>query len=204
MHRTSGSLGPWQVRDTLMATKPDPGARAAPPRAYPDLHDHLEALDEAGLLITVERPINKDTEMHPLVRWQFRGGIAERDRKAFLFTNVVDSKRQQVRHPGRRRRAGGEPRDLSHRHGLRARRDRRDLDARDRAARSRRGSSTDAPCHEIVIEGDELDRPGKGLDGIPVPISTPGWDNAPYTTLSQYITKDPDTACRTWATIAAR
>ena len=23
-------------------------------------------------------------------------------------------------------------------------------------------------------------------------ISTPGWDNAPYTTLSQYITKDPD------------
>ncbi len=32
-----------------------------------------------------------------------------------------------------------------------------------------------------------------GLDQIPVPISTPGWDNAPYTTLSQYITKDPDT-----------
>ena len=30
--------------------------------------------------------------MHPLVRWQFRGGIAEKDRKAFLFTNVVDSK----------------------------------------------------------------------------------------------------------------
>ena len=30
--------------------------------------------------------------MHPLVRWQFRGGIAERDRKAFLFNNVVDSK----------------------------------------------------------------------------------------------------------------
>ena len=30
--------------------------------------------------------------MHPLVRWQFRGGIAEKDRKAFLFTNVVNSK----------------------------------------------------------------------------------------------------------------
>ena len=30
--------------------------------------------------------------MHPLVRWQFRGGIEEKDRKAFLFTNVVDSK----------------------------------------------------------------------------------------------------------------
>ena len=50
-----------------------------------------------------------------------------------------------------------------------------------------------APCHEIVIEGDELDKPGKGLDGLPIPISTPGWDIAPFTTLSQYITKDPDT-----------
>src|SRR5665213_902886 len=73
-------------------TKPK---RAQPPakgRAYPDLHDHIRALDKAGLLITVDRPINKDTEMHPLVRWQFRGGIEEKDRKAFLFTNVTDSK----------------------------------------------------------------------------------------------------------------
>src|SRR5258708_23019686 len=65
------------------------------PRGYPDLHDHIQALDEAGLLVTVERPINKETEMHPLVRWQFRGGIEEKDRKAFLFTNVVDSKKRK-------------------------------------------------------------------------------------------------------------
>src|SRR5437660_12238482 len=32
-----------------------------------------------------------------------------------------------------------------------------------------------------------------GLDSLPIPISTPGWDIAPFTTLSQYITKDPDT-----------
>src|SRR3954468_8585726 len=61
-------------------------------RKYADLHEHLKALEAAGLLITVERAINKDTEMHPLVRWQFRGGIAERDRKAFLFKNVMESK----------------------------------------------------------------------------------------------------------------
>ena len=63
----------------------------APPRDYPDLHDHLRALDDAGLLITVDIPINKDTELHPLMRWQFVGGLEERDRKAMLFTNVVDS-----------------------------------------------------------------------------------------------------------------
>ena len=50
----------------------------------------------------------------------------------------------------------------------------------------------EAPCQEIVITGAALDEPGKGLDGLPIPISTPGWDNAPYTTLSQYISKDPD------------
>jgi len=64
-------------------------------RRYADLHEHLKALEAAGLLIRVERPINKDTEMHPLVRWQFRGGIAEKDRKAFLFTNVIDSKNRK-------------------------------------------------------------------------------------------------------------
>src|ERR1700682_3646581 len=61
-------------------------------RGYPDLHDHIQTLRNEGLLIQVDRVINKDTEMHPLVRWQFRGGIAPEDRRAFLFTNVVDGK----------------------------------------------------------------------------------------------------------------
>ena len=62
------------------------------PRSYPDLHEHVLALARAGLLVVVDEPINKDTEMHPLVRWQYRGGIAEADRKAFLFTQPTDSK----------------------------------------------------------------------------------------------------------------
>ena len=62
------------------------------PRSYPDLHDHVLALARAGLLVVVDEPINKDTEMHPLVRWQYRGGIPERERKAFLFTQPTDGK----------------------------------------------------------------------------------------------------------------
>src|SRR5919202_1985103 len=70
-------------------------ARAGAPsggdeRGYPDLHEHLAALEAAGLLVRVTRPIDKDSELHPLVRWQFRGGIPEPQRKAFLFENVVD------------------------------------------------------------------------------------------------------------------
>src|SRR3990172_3909736 len=63
-----------------------------PGHRYPDLRDHLANLEAKGLLVRVEREINKDTELHPLVRWQFRGGLAEEDRRAFLFENVVDSK----------------------------------------------------------------------------------------------------------------
>ena len=59
---------------------------------YSDLHAHIAALEKSGLLVRVKRPINKDTEMHPLVRWQFRGGIPEGERKAFLFENVVDAR----------------------------------------------------------------------------------------------------------------
>ena len=44
-----------------------------------------------------------------------------------------------------------------------------------------------------MITGDDLDRDGSALDGLPVPISTPGWDNAPYLSAGHYITKDPDT-----------
>src|SRR5256885_16120386 len=57
-------------------------------RGYPDLREHLEALDRAGLLVRVRRPMLAETEIHPLVRWQYRGGLPEEDWKAFLFENV--------------------------------------------------------------------------------------------------------------------
>lgn len=54
-------------------------------RGYRDLHEHLAELDKQGLLITVERPINKDTELHPLVRWQFRGVLPSPTAKLFCL-----------------------------------------------------------------------------------------------------------------------
>ena len=161
-------------------------------RSYPDLHDHLRALDERGLLVTVDREINKDTELHPLVRWQFRGGLKEEDRKAFLFTNVVDSAGRRFDIPV----AVGvlaASRDI-YRTGIGC--ELAEIEQvwnRATANPINPVEVSEAPCQEVVIEGKSLDVAGQGLDGIPVPISTPGWDNAPYTTLSQYITRDPDT-----------
>ena len=62
-----------------------------PEGGYADLRDHLEALEHAGLLVRVRREINKDTEMHPLVRWQYRGGLPEKDWRGFLFEKVTDA-----------------------------------------------------------------------------------------------------------------
>jgi 4-hydroxy-3-polyprenylbenzoate decarboxylase len=57
---------------------------------YKNLKEYIDALAREGLLHRVTRPINKDTEMHPLVRWQFRG-LGEEQRRAFLFENIHDS-----------------------------------------------------------------------------------------------------------------
>src|SRR6201997_483361 len=65
-----------------------------------DFQEHLRRLDAAGLLRRIERAINKDTELHPLVRWQFQGGLAEDERRAFLFTNVIDSSGRNCDIPG--------------------------------------------------------------------------------------------------------
>jgi 4-hydroxy-3-polyprenylbenzoate decarboxylase len=126
------------------------------------------------------------------VRWQFRGGIAEKDRKAFLFTNVVDAKGRRYDIPVL---VGGLAANREiYRIGIGCAFE--EIEARwVRATQNPIPPRIvdDAPCHEIVITGAALDRPGNGLDGLPLPISTPGFDIAPYTTLSQYITKDPDT-----------
>ncbi|MFM7003354.1 MAG: UbiD family decarboxylase [Limnohabitans sp.] len=161
-------------------------------RGYRDLHEHLAELDKQGLLVTIDRPINKDTELHPLVRWQFRGGIAEPDRKAFLFTNVVNGKGKKYDIPVVVGALAATRKIYSVGMGCKI----EDIGKTWSHAIANPIQPTvlkNAPCQEIVVQGQELLKPGKGVDSLPIPISTPGWDNAPYTTLSQYITKDPET-----------
>ncbi len=162
-------------------------------RGYRDLAEHIEALRQADLLIEVEREVNKDTELHPLVRWQYRGGIPEADRKAWLFTNITDAKGRRYDIPVL---VGGLAGNRAiYRLGIG-----HDLaginDTWIRAIHNPippvevKGAA--APCQEIIIEGEDLLN-GQGLDALPVPISTPGWDCAPYLSASHFITKDPET-----------
>ena len=157
---------------------------------YPDLHEHVRRLEAAGQLVRVRRPIDKNTELHPLVRWQFCGGIPAENRKAFLFENVVDCTGRSYEIPVlvgalASNRAiyalsmGCPPEDVNA------------TWARAITAPIEPKLVSEAPCHEVVIEGPDLEK--NGLDGLPCPISTPGWDNAPYLTSGHYVTRDPET-----------
>lgn len=170
---------------------PSPAGTAAPQ----DFQAHLEALERKGLLVRVDRPINKDTELHPLVRWQFQGGLPEDDRRAFLFTNVIDSAGRRYNMPV----AVGAFSASAEIYALGMGRAVEDIGAAWTGAIAHPlppVSVTSAPCQEVVIKGDGLRGPGKGLASLPVPISTPGFDAAPYLTATLCITRDPETGVR--------
>ncbi|MDH4190418.1 MAG: UbiD family decarboxylase, partial [Betaproteobacteria bacterium] len=171
-------------------------------RGYRDLHEHLDALDKQGLLLRIDRPIDKDSELHPLVRWQFVGGMAEHERKAFLFTNVIDGRGRKFAMPvlvG----AIAANRDI-YSVGMGVPPD--EIQAKWNQAIARPIAPRvveHAPCQEVVLEGNALQGEGNGLDRLPIPVSTPGFDSAPTLTATNVITCDPETGVQNMGTYRA-
>ncbi len=152
---------------------------------YQDLREQLKALDEAGLLVRIDEPINKDTELMPLVRWQFRG-LPEEQRRAFLFTHVTDVKGRKYDIPvavgclasSRQVYAVGlqcRPEEIVERW------------AKAEASPIPPAIVESGPVHGEVHIGSSLTQKG-GMGEFPIPISTPGFDCAPYTTASHWFT----------------
>ena len=181
------------------ASQPEAGVSSRPRL---DLQQHLADLEAAGLLVHIDRPINKDTELNPLVRWQFIGGVPEEQRRAFLFTNVINSKGKRYEMPVVVGALASSPEIYAMGMGL-------PVDQIGDAWMHAIGNPippvavTDAPCQEVVIEGDALRAPDGGLKVLPVPVSTPGFDAAPYLTATLCVTKDPDSGVRNMGTYRA-
>ena len=177
-------------------------ARAAGTRPRLDFQAHLADLEARGLLVRIDRPVNKDTELHPLVRLQFIGGIPEAERRAFLFTNVTDAAGRRYDIPvavGALAASaeiyalgmGCAPEAIG----------KAWLDAIDHPVAPVRAAA--ARCQEVVISGEALRGPDGGLKRLPVPVSTPGFDSAPYLTATLCVTKDPDSGIQNMGTYRA-
>jgi len=160
---------------------------------YKNLDQYIDALERAGLLYRVKRPIDKDTEMHPLVRWQFRG-LGEGERRAFLFENIHDAKGKKYDIPVL---IGGLAASQKiYALGLMCREDEvEEIWSKALEKPIEPVLMKEGEVQEVVYRGDDLARAG-GLYMLPIPISTPGFDNAPYFTAGCWITKDPETGVR--------
>ncbi len=159
---------------------------------YTDLRDYIDALDQRGLLHTIDEPVCKDTELVPLVRLQFRG-LPEADRKAFRFRSVTDPRGRTYPGPvvlG----SLGSSRAI---YGAALGTDADGIAARWAAVEGNHlppvAAAGAAPVKETVVRAPG---PGTGVDLFPHLISTPGFDPAPFITAGVWVTRDPETgAC---------
>jgi len=156
---------------------------------YKDLREHLVALENNGKLVRIKREINKDTEIHPLVRLQFRG-LPEEERKAFFFENVVDAKGHKYDGPVV---VGALAASLDiYAIGLMCKPE--EINEGWRQAQLNPIEPRiidDGAVHEEIHIGDNLLEHG-GLDEFPITISTPGYDPGPFFSAPYWVTKDPD------------
>ena len=187
----------------LDKAKPRRRSQTTPRRPAGRFPGASAALEARGLVTRIDRPINKDTELHPLVRWQFQGGLREDERRAFLFTNVVDGAGRRYDMPVVVGALGASPQIYAVGMGRPVEEIGDGLDATRSRIRSRRSRSTSPPCQEVVITGDALRGPATGWRALPVPISTPGFDAAPYLTATLCVTRDPETGVQNMGTYRA-
>ena len=172
------------------------------PRPAQDFQQHLADLDKAGLLVRIDKPINKDTELQPLVRWQFVGGLPENERRAFLFTNVVDGKGRRYDMPVAIGVYASSPEIYARGMGQPV------ADIGKMWVNAVRNPIapvmvTKPQCQEVIVTGDDLKKPGGGLAALPVPVSTPGFDSAPYFTATMCVTRDPENGIQNMGTYRA-
>ncbi|PYN95250.1 MAG: carboxylase, partial [Candidatus Rokuibacteriota bacterium] len=164
--------------------------------AFKDLRSCLAELKRRDLLFTIDRLIDKDSELMPLVRWQYRG-LKEAERRGFHFTNVTDGRGRSYDGSVAVAVLGASRLVYATALGCRVE------ELRDRWIHAAANpitpvviKSAGVPVKEEIHGPDEVGREGFGLDEFPVPISTPGYDPAPFVTSGHWVTKDLETGVR--------
>jgi len=170
-------------------------ARAKQLSHFRDLREFISLLEETGNLRRISARIEKNSELMPLVRWQYQG-LPDNQRKAFLFENVTDPNgRNYDCHVA----VGvlGASREIykmalgiaGHDNpGAVAERWNQALSQPIAPRAVKKG-----PVKDVILKGRDISRRDGGLLRFPVPISNPGFDGGPFLTAPYVVTKDPDT-----------
>lgn len=159
---------------------------------YADLRAFIEELERRGKLYRWRRPINKDTELMPLMRLQYRA-LSDEARQAFLYENVTGAQGDRygikvltgVYGASRQILALGmgceEPREMydKWRHAL--------AHLTDPVIVER------GPAQEEVHTSKDLEK--FGLSSLPAPVEEPGFSGGIRVT-TPFITRDPGDGIR--------
>jgi UbiD family decarboxylase len=163
-----------------------------PDSYYDDLRGFIAVLEKHGLLYRWERSVNKDSELMPLMRLQYRGR-SDAERQAFLYENVTDSQRRRY---GIRVLTGvyaASRKIVTLGMGCE---DPGDIYERWRHAVEKPIDPVmvqSGPIHEEVHVGAELEN--NGLTSIPAPVEEPGFSGDTRVT-GPFITREAETGIR--------
>lgn len=148
--------------------------------ALNDMREYLAVLEQQGLVRRITQEVDASWEIGCMVKWGFQA-LAEKDRFGFLFDNVKGSDIPVA--------AGAlGASEAAYAVGLGV--EPEEINAKWEDALLNPVAPVmvdDAPCQEVVIEGDDVD-----LGMLPIPVWTPGKDAGPYIT-SIVVTRDAET-----------
>jgi UbiD family decarboxylase len=154
--------------------------------AYDSLRPYLDVLEQQGRMRWIDKEVDKDQEIGPVVRMIFRA-MSEDDRYGIGFRNIKGF-------PGGRVVAGA----VAASHDMIATALQCDSEPaviRSRVIEGLRNPIDpviveSGPCKEVILGSDDVD-----LNNFPIPTWTPQKDAGPYLT-PLWMTKDPDTGRR--------
>ncbi len=157
---------------------------------YRNLRDYIGFLESQNKLFRFKREVCRETELHPLIRWQFRG-LPEHERRAFLFEKVTSVTGHKHRMPvlvG----ACGSSRAI---YAL-------GMGCKEEEILTRWVEAQRKPIPPVVVpsgpvqEIEITEGLTEAIDDIPIPLSNPGFDSALRLTAALWLTADPETGQR--------
>jgi 4-hydroxy-3-polyprenylbenzoate decarboxylase len=157
---------------------------------YPSLREYVRTLENRGKLFRIQREVCRETELHPLVRWQFRG-LPENERRAFLFEKVASVTGRKYKMAVLSGACASSRAIYALGMGC------REEEIFDRWINAQKNPIEPVTVPEGPVQAIEIDSGlDDAVDGIPVPLGNPGFDSSLRLTAALWVTADPETGQR--------